>query len=543
MKMEKLGRKNPNYQPSPWDGFFINSAIPLYSTKPEECLKERAGELKEIIRSIIVSNIDIVETMKLVDSVQHLGIDYHFEKEIDDVLERLLETKFESNDLHEVALHFRLLRQHGFHVPADEFHKFKDDSGNFSSTISGDVRGLLSLYNAAHMLIHGEEILEEAICFTREHLAAKVDELKPPLSKQVSRSLKSPLIRTMKRLEARWYIEEYEEEEESRNDVLLEFAKLDFNFVQRLHWEELKALSLWWKELDLKENLVYARNRITECFFWICGVYFEPHFSHARIINTKWIALISVLDDTHDVYGTLEELRLLTQAFIRWDEKCVDMLPEYLKVFYLKVLDTAKKVEYELKPSEKYRAGYFIQMFKIMAEAFQKESEWYAADYFPKYAERREHAVLKSSGYPALSTVSFIGMGEIVTKEAFEWVTSIPKVVRASAEVARFTDDVIGYEREHKIGQVASTFDCYMKEFNANVEETTIKFYSLVEDAWRTINQECLKPTAVSLKLIERPVNYARMMQIIYTHAGDGYNKCENLKEFVALLFVKPFSV
>ena len=53
---------------------------------------------------------------------------------------------------------------------------------------------------------------------------------------------------------------------------------------------------------------------------------------------------------------------------------------------------------------------------------------------------------LRSSGYPELTCVSFIGMGEVATKEAFDWVTSIPKIVRASAEICRFTDDIYSSE-------------------------------------------------------------------------------------------------
>ena len=80
-----------------------------------------------------------------------------------------------------------------------------------------------------------------------------------------------------------------------------------------------------------------------------------------------------------------------------------------------------------------------------MAEAYLQETEWYAQDYVPNVDERKGHSIV-SSGYHVFCCISFIGVGEVATKEAFEWVSSIPKVVRASAEVARFTDDILGYE-------------------------------------------------------------------------------------------------
>lgn len=77
----------------------------------------------------------------------------------------------------------------------------------------------------------------------------------------------------------------------------------------------------WWKGLDFARRLPFARDRVVECFFWIVGVYFEPQYSLARKILTKVIAMTSIIDDIYDVYGTLEELELFTEAidrFVAW---------------------------------------------------------------------------------------------------------------------------------------------------------------------------------------------------------------------------------
>lgn len=73
----------------------------------------------------------------------------------------------------------------------------------------------------------------------------------------------------------------------------------------------------WWRKIDVKTNFPYARDRIVECYFWIMGAYFEPHYMLARKILTKVIATTSIIDDTYDAYGTLEELQLLTDAIER----------------------------------------------------------------------------------------------------------------------------------------------------------------------------------------------------------------------------------
>lgn len=102
---------------------------------------------------------------------------------------------------------------------------------------------MLSLYNAANLLIHNEGALEEALLFARRHLELMRSSLKSPLAEQVERALKIPLPRTLKRIEAVSYIPEYSAEQRY-NPAILELAKLDFNFLQRLHQKELKTISL-----------------------------------------------------------------------------------------------------------------------------------------------------------------------------------------------------------------------------------------------------------------------------------------------------------
>ncbi|XP_020110217.1 alpha-humulene synthase-like [Ananas comosus] len=312
---EKVGRKSGEYHPSLWGDYFV-TCNPTFSSQQKSWMEQKVKELKAEVKKKLHSTTDLHEGMSLIDAIQHLGIDYHFEEEIDEALDRLYNSELECFDLHEVALRFRLLRQHGFRVSADEFTKFKDDKGNFTETLRNDPRGLLSLYNAAYLGTRGENILEEAISFARIHLESIANNLKPPLANQVSRALVTPLSRSVKRLETRYYISDYEMEDK-RDDTIFEIAKFDFNLLQSLHCEELKSISLWWKDLELKDKLCYVRDRIVELYFWILGVYFEPHYSRARMIATKVVSFVCILDDTYDVYGTLEECRLLTDAIQR----------------------------------------------------------------------------------------------------------------------------------------------------------------------------------------------------------------------------------
>lgn len=65
----------------------------------------------------------------MVDAMQRLNIDYHFQDEIDAFLQRQYVISSPNwgdygNDFHQIALCFRLFRQHGYYVPAGRFHIF-----------------------------------------------------------------------------------------------------------------------------------------------------------------------------------------------------------------------------------------------------------------------------------------------------------------------------------------------------------------------------------------------------------------------------------
>ena len=70
--------------------------------------------------------------------------------------------------------------------------------------------------------------------------------------------------------------------------------------------------------MDFSRKLPFARDRVVECYFWPLGVFFEPQFAWGRRMLTKAIALLSVIDDIYDAYGTLTELELFTRVIQRF---------------------------------------------------------------------------------------------------------------------------------------------------------------------------------------------------------------------------------
>ncbi|THU47929.1 hypothetical protein C4D60_Mb09t20850 [Musa balbisiana] len=107
----------------------------------------------------------------------------------------------------------------------------------------------------------------------------------------------------------------------------------------------------------------------------------------------------------------------------------------------------------------------------------------------------------------------FCWNGEIATEEVFKWITSFPKIVQASAIIARIMNDITSNELEQTREHVASTVQCYMKEYGTNVHVACKKLQVLVDDAWKDINEECLNQTAFPIALLQRIVNFSRMIE------------------------------
>ncbi|GAY68945.1 hypothetical protein CUMW_268120 [Citrus unshiu] len=223
-------RHTADYHPSLWGNHFLKVASG-FKTVDHTATQERHEALKEEVRRMITDAEDKpVQKLRLIDEVQRLGVAYHFEKEIEDAIQKLCPNYIDSNspDLHTVSLHFRLLRQQGIKISCDVLEKFKDDEGRFKSSLINDVQGMLSLYEAAYMATRGEDILDEAIAFTTTHLKSLVaqDHVTPKLAEQINHALYRPLRKTLPRLEARYFMSMINSTSDHlHNKTLLNFAK------------------------------------------------------------------------------------------------------------------------------------------------------------------------------------------------------------------------------------------------------------------------------------------------------------------------------
>ncbi|KAG5601072.1 hypothetical protein H5410_032442 [Solanum commersonii] len=363
-------------------------------------------------------------------------------------------------------------------APEDVFKKFTEQDGKFKETLTNDVQGLLSLYEASHLRVRDEEILEEALTFTTTHLESIVFNWSNnnSLKVEVTEALSQPIRMTLPRVGAKKYISIYKNND-AHNHLFLKFAKLDFNMLQKFHQRELSELTRWWKDLDFANKIPYARDRLVECYFWILGVYFGPKYSRARKMMTKVLKITSVIDDTFDAYASYDELVTFSDAIQRWDANAIDSIPPYMRPAYQALLDIYSEMEQVLSKEGKLDRVYYAKYeMKKLVRAYFKEAQWLNDDnHIPKYEEHMENAIV-SVGYMMGTTNCLVGMEEFISKETFKWLVNDPLIVRASSLIGRAMDDIVGHEVEQERGHVASIIECYMKEYGASKQETYIKF-------------------------------------------------------------------
>ena len=156
----------------------------------------------------------------------------------------------------------------------------------------------------------------------------------------------------------------------------------------------------------------------------------------------------------------------------------MDQLPEYMKYCYEALLQLYDEIEEELtKEDRAYRIYYAketvrnlyilyvkinahnigtyltdlfaiwfdVTQMKQLVQSYFVEAQWFHKNYTPTLEEYMEIALV-SSTYTMLTATSFLGMGDEVTPQVFDWLSKDPKIVRGSAVVCRLMDDVVSHK-------------------------------------------------------------------------------------------------
>ena len=80
------------------------------------------------------------------------------------------------------------------------------------------------------------------------------------------------------------------------------------------------------------------------------------------------------------------------------------------------------------------------------ARAYFAEAKLLPEECIPRIEEYMDVALI-GVGYIGLATTSLVVIGDIATKEAFDWLTINPKIMSSSSLIARLMDNI----KSHKV--------------------------------------------------------------------------------------------
>ncbi|XP_058192180.1 valerianol synthase TPS8-like [Rhododendron vialii] len=270
---------------------------------------------------------------------------------------------------------------------------------------------------------------------------------------------------------------------------------------------------------------------------------------HFRVFRQHGYDLSS--DDTYDAYGTYEELKCFTNAVQRrWDMNAIDQLPNYMKPIYKALLNVHDEFYQEImaKKEINYSVQYLEEAYKEVVRCYDVETEWLKKGYVQKMEEYLANALVTITS-PLLTTAAFVGMGEIATLEAFQWLQSQPRILMACSTIFRVINDIQSCKRrqfhlttEDERSHVATGVECYMKQHGVSRPEAISDLLKIIENAWIDINEEMMRPTMISRDLVIRILNFACLYGVVYKYS-DGYTQPECAKDSIIALYEDSISI
>ncbi|KAJ0534361.1 putative (E)-beta-ocimene synthase [Helianthus annuus] len=437
----------------------------------------------------------------------------------------------------------KLIRDSKLILNTDFIRRFKDNHGGFIGCLETDVEGLLSLYEASHLAFMEESDLHEAKLFATKHLLKLKGRVNDAQTlKQINHALEAPLYHRMLRLQARCYIDAYNKRHDA-NLFLLELATLDFNMIQAIFRTELKELSKWWKKTGLAQELGFVRDRLMECFFWTVGVVFEPQYNSCRVRLTKVCTLITVIDDIYDVYGSLDELQIFTDAVRRWDINAIDDMPKYLKLGFGALYNTITEVGSNTSVGQGENIiPILVKVWGELFEAFLVEAKWTRDKYIPTFDDYLDNAWRSVSGV-VIVTHGYFLINHEIKKDVVESLEKYHDLMKWSSMVFRLYNDLATSSNEIERGKTVNAISCYMHENGVCEEVARAYITTLIDEAWSKLvkvhvacSQELANP------FIDMAINLARISHCTYQY-GDGHGAPDSrAKDRVLSVIIEPIA-
>uniref|UniRef100_A0ACD5V9U6 Uncharacterized protein n=1 Tax=Avena sativa TaxID=4498 RepID=A0ACD5V9U6_AVESA len=467
--------------------------------------------------------------LNIVDHLKRLCIDHYFQDEIDTVMDSCVDL-IHSDNLLDATLSFRMMREAGYYVPADNvLQKFANGNGDFNLGYSKDIRALLSLQDMSHLNM-GEPILYKAKEFSYKHLKLAVNYLEPNLARYVRKSLDHPYHLSLMQYKARHHLC-YLQSLPTRNNAMekLALAELQINKLQ--YRKEMEEIRRWWMDLGLSQEIPAARDQVLKWYMWPMTVLEGFSFSRYRIETAKIISLIYIVDDIFDVVGTQEELSLFNEAIKMWDLEATDSLPRYMiscyKALYTVTNDIANlaRKEHGLNP-----INHLKKAWEKLFDGFMIEGKWLSGNQVPTSEDYLRNGVI-TSGAPLVFLHIFFMLGHDLEEADSD---HIPQLISCPAKIMRLWDDMGSAKDEAQEGLDGSYKEFYLRENpHGDAEQHMLE---MIAHEWEELNRVCFstKKSSLSPSFVGASMNFARMISVMYGY--DQEKRLPALEDYTRML-------
>ncbi|CAL1397693.1 unnamed protein product [Linum trigynum] len=340
----------------------------------------------------------------------------------------------------------------------------------------------------------------------------------------VANVLKHPYHKSIPRLVIKDYLSSFgatiTSKRQSRYvETLKDLAKLDLKMNQAVHQNELDQLSRWWDiEVCLAAN-VGRDQLLVKASSWAMATLAGSQFSGYRVELAKIIALVKLIGNIFDSYGSLEVLTLFSQTVTRWDTETTDKLPEFMRVCFMTLYHMTNQIGYKVYIKHGRNPMRSLQQsWAKLFEAFLVKARSLRTEECRKSDDCLRTGIV-TSGVPLLLVHFFFMLGLGLTEQNVGLVdgdeppliTSVAKILRLSDELSSTYEEGVGYD-------VGSHVDCYLKENpGLTVSEARKHVVEMIEDTWKQLNHEYLSP-AVPFPTVfgKAVVDSAKMAPLMY---------------------------
>ncbi|XXG69080.1 hypothetical protein AAC387_Pa06g2033 [Persea americana] len=521
----KYQRKNGSLLNSP-----STTAAALTHLKDAQCLEYLRSLLKVFGNAVPTTYpLDKYTQLLMIDNLEKLGIARHFSKEIKGTLDETYRCWLQHDeeiysDVSTFAMAFRLLRMNGYSISSDALAQFAEEEVFFDSLgfHNKDLSTVLELYKASQIMTCSKEpVLEKLNSWSSHFLqrelskdAMHVDGYQNHIKKEVDYALKFPCYANLERLYHRRYIEHYDVQEHKilktsyrssniGSKDILELAVKDFDFCQVIHREELEHLDRWVKETRL-DQLKFARQKLTYCYFSAAATLFSPDLSDARVSWAKNGVLTTVVDDFYDIGGSREELVNLIQLVEKWDgNSATASCSDQVKIIFSAIYHTINELGVKAYAWQgRNVTHHIIEIWLNLLKSMMKEAEWQRNKSVPTVDEYMKNAYVSFAlGPVVLPALYFIGPK---LPEEFVRCSEYHTLFKLMSTCGRLLNDMQTFQREGKDGKLngvalrmfqghgVSTEEEAMREMRGLIDSTRRELLGMVlETKGSLVPREC----------------------------------------------------